>query len=675
MTTRTYFLLLLLAATPLAAQWQQIGVPRGAAVYDLAAEGSIIALSADDGMRISTDAGSSWQTSRIPNIINAMRVHVIDSVVYGSVYDNWRSTDRGRSWQRAIGVYGTVTRIISAGGRLLATSESAGLFESTDGGARWDPVATTPGYALHDLVADDTLLFAAGENEIVRSTDNGRTWFIVHRGVQPRRLLRTAEAVYATAGSGVVLRTRDHGATWEDCSFNHPASSTSALLELRDTIWTATNDGLYHLAIGDTVWQMAPAEAGCAPVRTATVAAGRVFTASLQGLVARDGATNWHNVDIGGTQVPISTLLVEDDLLLAGGVRGLFLTPRSDSLWLRAEASDLRCGNVGDLQHIGSLVVAYAGSTIVQSHDSGRTWEHVAQLEGRITVLAGEGNTLLAGTHVSAGVKRLHFSTDRGGLWWRAQQPQKQTGWFTRIMQHRGMWFAGATGDTPPLRSLDGGRTWHALDNSSIWQLLAGDTSHLYAYGDPGGYAVSTDGGDSWSAFDAPRDSFFNTNDILVHAGHLFALSHDRLYMRRHDADAWSRSTLWPPFTAGRVMRVADGFLWVGTDTSGVWRYPLANILGVAPADARVPSDITIVGLSPHPVHGELMVEFETRNSGTVEVDVWDALGRHVMGKRSVVTAGACHREHVALPPTSIGIHLLRLRTAHGATTRPFLVH
>jgi photosystem II stability/assembly factor-like uncharacterized protein len=674
MTPRTCILIILaLVAQPLAAQWQQIGVPRAAAVYDVAAEASIIAVAADDGMRVSTDTGRTWHTSRLANDI-VMRVVVHDATIYASAYENWRSTDHGRTWERPLGLHGTIACILPIGNRLLAASRTDGLFESVDGGAHWESVATTPGYSLHALVADDTLLFAAGENEIVRSADSGRSWFIVHTVVQPRQLLRTADALYATAASGVVLRTRDHGATWEDCSFNHPTSSTTALFELRDTVWSATNDGLYHLAIGDSVWQMASAESGCAPLRAATVAAGRVYTASLQGLVRRDGATNWTSVDIGGRQVSISTLLIENDLLHAGGERGLFLTPRTDSLWLRAEASDLRCGSIGGLQRIGSLVVAHAGSAIVHSHDSGRTWRHVAQLEGTVTALAGEGETLIAGTYVTGGVKRLHFSTDRGALWWRAQQPQKQTGWFTRIMQHRGMWFAGAIGDTPLLRSLDGGRTWHPLDNSSIWQLLAGDSSHLYAYGNPGGYAVSTDGGDSWSAFDAPRDSFFNANDILVHAGYLFALSHDRLYMRRHDADAWSRSTLWPPFTAGRVMRVADGFLWVGTDTSGVWRYPLADILGVAPADARVPSDITIVGLSPHPVHGELMVEFETRNSGSVELDVWDALGRHVMGKRSVVAAGACHREHVALPPTSSGIHLLRLRTAHGATTRPFLV-
>lgn len=101
-------------------------------------------------------------------------------------------------WQRASGVSGTVTHLVSAGegaSTMYASLASGGVLRSDDGGKNWSPAnvglptGTLGRIDVHALAVDPTnerraytAVASGGDAAIYRTSDGGRSWFLAGRG-------------------------------------------------------------------------------------------------------------------------------------------------------------------------------------------------------------------------------------------------------------------------------------------------------------------------------------------------------------------------------------------------------------------------------------------------------------------------------------------------------------
>ena len=206
-----------------AARWTHVGSPMdGLHILQMAQHpddpGFIVAGTRPAAIYVSEDGGASWFQAPLGNadrceVINIPRVTSIqfdpadrDTIWVTIEIDAiWRSTDRGRSWQRL--------------GRGLRTDDTHNLVIIDDLGARRILCSTELG--LH------------------RSDDNGESWHHVQVPAAPwpyfRCMTRRPDdsgVLFLSVGdrpsgeTGLLLRSRDWGETWEDAGLPEPVNST-----------------------------------------------------------------------------------------------------------------------------------------------------------------------------------------------------------------------------------------------------------------------------------------------------------------------------------------------------------------------------------------------------------------------------------------------------------------
>jgi photosystem II stability/assembly factor-like uncharacterized protein len=119
---------------------------------------------------------------------------------------------------------------------LIYLGTRSGLYRSMDGGERWERLGVPEGVEVWSVLvhpSDPRRLYAGTSPVgIYRSDDAGQTWRRLAGAVQPERIrmsfacrvMRLAadparpEELYAALEVGGVMRSRDGGETWEDCS-------------------------------------------------------------------------------------------------------------------------------------------------------------------------------------------------------------------------------------------------------------------------------------------------------------------------------------------------------------------------------------------------------------------------------------------------------------------------
>ena len=76
-----------------------------------------------------------------------------------------------------------------------------------------------------------------------------------------------------------------------------------------------------------------------------------------------------------------------------------------------------------------------------------------------------------------------------------------------------------------------------------------------------------------------------------------------------------------------------------------------------------LPRELGLGPLSPNPFDRSATVEFRMAREGTISLDLYDMLGRHIANVASGFQGKGIHRATLALPPNeSDGAYILRLR-------------
>ncbi len=661
---------MLLAATASAqGQWEHLGGPAQAPVDGmLASPRWLYVTSGMGGLNRTSDNGHTWQRVTFPVSMSAWRIHQCDGQLFCTGSSLLRSSDDGTSWHVCDSGRGNILTMDAHGGVLMACAGERGLSTSSDSGRTWRH-ADAPGRGhAYDIHVEGSTLLLAGDSLVYRSSDDGRTWHPTAATVRAGVLHEAGRWLYVGGARGEIWRTSDLGRNWQRRTFNMLNAPVNTLSHLGESIIAATDGGLYMQLPGDTTWQYVRTPWSCHRPRFHTVANGRIHLGNIAGLfVSDDGGATWMDLTPPLYPTLIHAILVEGDRIQIGAQSGLFRQEHRSAAWTRNTDEGLHCLDVYGIVFDMGDYVALGRRALVRSTDDGATWTPLLDDASAFNCFALERDTIIVSS-----AEGLRTSTDRGAHWEKRSTPIQPHLPFATIVHHRGAWFAGAHSTGPLIRSRDAGATWQACPVGR-WSspLLAADHERIITYGRYDGLSVSTDIGDTWLSIPTPAVTT-QIISLVLHNRSIILMSADSIYIQSPGDAAWRADAL--PVDDATELNVAHGFLYMGTRYTGLWRCRLSDLVGVAPAGTRAPSHPIIHGIAPHPVGDRLTADIEIQNSDVVDVDVWDALGRHVAGMRQWVGAGTRHRVSLALPRTPSGIHLLRIRTAHGAATRAFLV-
>jgi photosystem II stability/assembly factor-like uncharacterized protein len=218
---------------------------------------ALIAGTRPAGFFRSTDAGRSWTSLTAPGVMPASDVNAGPTRVTQLLFD---PVDDGTVW---------------------AAVEVGGIYRSRDRGVAWEMKdkglvsGDVHGLAVVRLPRGGKALLATTNRGLHRSEDDGETWMLQEipspwpytRSVVPRA--DGSGVVFLTNGNGppgndgFLLRSRDHGQTWEDAKLPGPLESTVWCVATNAAdpmlIFACTNLGeLFRSGDGGETWTRLP---------------------------------------------------------------------------------------------------------------------------------------------------------------------------------------------------------------------------------------------------------------------------------------------------------------------------------------------------------------------------------------------------------------------------------
>ncbi len=146
--------------------------------------------------------------------------------------------------------------------------------------------------------------------------------------------------------------------------------------------------------------------------------------------------------------------------------------------------------------------------------------------------------------------------------------------------------------------------------------------SDVYA-GSDNGVWKTTDDGASWTqvnngitAAGMNIRSFANTGSIL------FAGTYGGVFMSVDNGNSWTELNNGLGDLETHSLAISDNYLYVGTHSSGVWRFPLNEIAGLA--QEKVSSSFSIY---PNPVSDLVTLSFDNQNISNLDIRIYNLMG------------------------------------------------
>ena len=339
-----------------------------------------------------------------------------DGVSALSIQENGENTsDTEQQWIKSEPLEGSrvFSMFSTADGELYVLGgRNPSIFKLSEDGSSWqhlfDIFNLNTSYGSNSPIAKwkNTLYFVPSD-ELFTSTDEGKTWKLRQAWEQDwyaEEMLLTESAFYIVFESGIV-RSKDEGKTWEGLnsglSLNMPLDSIRSIVEIQDTIFTGTDNGLFRLETDAWIRVDFPENVGrirsvAVTDDTLYVAAELSDTESNPRLRSRGVQRSWwifRSTDLGRSWTDI--------------------TP-TNAWSLNGWPPHVKLVAAGD-----TVMVMEKG--MVRSTDSGDTWQPV-QLPGTTPTMIGDVDVaaVVNGSefYVSSN-DGLHRSTDSGKTWYK----------------------------------------------------------------------------------------------------------------------------------------------------------------------------------------------------------------------------------------------------------------
>jgi len=502
----------------------------------------------------STNLGTTWEqlsTTGLPEDIYDMEFDPSNPhVLYALTFTKgvFQSSDGGRTWvERNKGL--DLPAVIQCCGEphmevdpadgdtvfvLLPTGKA---YKTTNGGRSWkvlDHGAEIVGWTAQGLVIDKDnpdILYAAGGG-ISKTTSAGRDWWMVNNsGAQWDLDIDDAEplTLYATS-DGVVTKTTDGGSTWVDTRIDFGRTMSVAVHPRKDKtvfvggwfqgVFRSTNAGKTWLTSNAGVDDMHVWRTACA-----AKPAGKLFAIATNAVLfeSSNGGKTWTRSSLmsdpdmpfdlcdfqihpanPGLMVVVSTFEKGAGIVVStnGGKtwsKGTVIADTSAQAVIALDPRDQQAVFIAPVDSSNG-----AGLGVARSTDQGKTWQFInAGLSDKaVTTLATGG---LKKSMVFAGTQNGRvFQSANGGADWKKSATVLNDRVTGILVNSRNSNDVYATTLSGIYKSTNGGTTWVLKSRAGCWcvaqypsqsdTLLAGGLGSLW---------ISTDGAETWSAFDS----------------------------------------------------------------------------------------------------------------------------------------------------------------------------
>lgn len=245
-------------------------------------QSALYAGTAENGLLLSLDGGTSWMTMRAPEVgagrINAIAVSSKDKcTVYAARLNQVLKTSNcARDWSqvffdpRTDKTFSALAIDWFNPSTIYAGTSEGDIFRSQDAGTSWRAVERVEGVRINNLAIDpkdSRVLYAATQGSgLVKTTDGGTTWTEIRKPFQEfenaRRVTQVVidpllrDVVYTISKYGV-LKSEDGGTTWKALALPtqagavelrafaiHPSSSKFLVYATDSSIVMSTNSGV-----------------------------------------------------------------------------------------------------------------------------------------------------------------------------------------------------------------------------------------------------------------------------------------------------------------------------------------------------------------------------------------------------------------------------------------------
>ena len=647
----------------------------------------------------------------------------------------YRSTDRGESWQRVLGLlsYGFDTALATdSANNIYYGDMDVGLYKSTDRGTSWFKTSL-PGGASAISAISGSRLCVGGFQTVSISNDAGKTWFVSQVRADCGYVSSIAEGslgdIYVgyyrsfgrfPCGGGVYISS-DGGKTWQLTGMASDSIESMAV-DKSGKVFALASDGaftsIYSLTPGNGSWKEDAAgiplgaSIGVVQIDRSTEA---IAMTDMGVYVYDDVLSGWKPVvkaTLSGAAIKaalydhngISYLGTEND--------GIFFLDKSASTWVQCGIYPAAIMSLG-MDNDGNLYAGTDGGIFEKEHHSGH-WLRTSDGLGKATVYQirwSVSNKIL----YAATAGGLFYLPDSGNFW---IPLTKQ--WIYDFVETPTAYYAGTPGGI--FEAANGlGAGWGPLSTvglplTSIYCLALDSSGNLYAGTKHDGVFVSSGDRTFWWQVGISSPIIFSGVKTLEvdYMGRMFAGTNSSgAYCSDDSGETWKsvstisgknvtsflvdfpsrylagtyergiflstdRGLSWEPENTG----LADsnvtallldnlGYIYAGTD-GGLFKSD--RVVTAIRENKPTASSFHLFQNYPNPFNPSTTIMFNVPSSGFVSLKVYDALGREVKTLVQVVKKMGRYEVEFDASKLSSGVYFYRLTAGDYGAVKKMVV-
>ncbi len=216
----------------------------------------------------------------------------------------------------------------------------------------------------------------------------------------------------------------------------------------------------------------------------------------------------------------------------------------------------------------------------------------------------------------------------------------------------------------------DGGNWILTLPAIGVYSLISNGPK-LFA-GSYLGVYNSTNNGDTWEQ----PNLTINVISLESSAQNIFAGTYnDGFYISNNNGTDWIRKNEGIGIQRINTLTVINNYIFAGTESAGIWKRPLSEIVNVMPINSEIPSKFSLSQNYPNPFNPSTTIRYNLPRSGSVKLAVFDVMGREVETLVNERQAAGSYEATFDGSGFASGVYFYRL-TAEGyrETRKMFLV-
>lgn len=603
-------------------QWIQTNGPYGGHVLGLGSSGSrMYAGILYGGLYISTDLGQNWSSAPFTNPYIMCFASNATDIYAGIAFDSgvYRSTNFGQSWvQTGLNNEGILSLALKDTIILAGTDGPGSVYISTNKGQNWTQTLTNKAF-ISSLITDNSYVFAGTAFGVLISSNNGFNWVQSNLEEFPILSLDSRDNfVFAgTYFNGIYVST-DYGGTWTQTPLNN--QEIDALIINGNNVYAGNSYGVYVSTNNGQSWYLT--SLGNIFVNRLISIDNHIFagTAGYGVYSSTNAGQNWSWMSGGMRGLIVKSFangkLNNENYDIFVGAGGIHFSSDNGQNWVRSTFTNY--GGSPSIAAEGDYIVA-AGTGLYRSTNYGNSWTLILNSQYfSVESVALNANYSFLG--VSDGIFK---SSNLGENWYRVLTgPQVNT-----ITIGAANVYAGTTSGV--YISSNSGENWYqtTLNNNSVYSIGVNGTS-IFAGTESNGIFLSTDNCESWA-----QTSFINlfVNSLAVSDSGIFAgTDSSGVYFSSDFGQTWAEVNQGLGNHRVRGLKIANGFIFAGTEGSSVWKRPLSELIGIRPLTNKVPSKYELFQNYPNPFNPQTKIKYDLPKEGFVILKIYDLIGKEI---------------------------------------------